>query len=72
MARTGRWVILLMITTSAIGCGVVSRPYAHDPLVQNGLGVSGDPTRTASRVFYPNPEPVPPRPPEPTSVATRE
>ncbi len=52
------------------GCGAAVRPYAHDPLIRDGGGVRGDPTRTQERELFAGPGPIPPRPPYPNSLAS--
>lgn len=59
MVRTSRWLILLAAAIAA-GCGPTNRPYLRDPLLHNGAGVRGDPTRPPPP---PTPEPEPPPPP---------
>jgi hypothetical protein len=61
--------MLVIIAVIAAGCEAPGRPYARDPLVREGTAVRGDPTRTESRELAVTSVPLPPRPPEPTSLA---
>ena len=71
MRRVGTWVILV-VTAFAAGCGASKRPYTHDPLLRNGRGVWGDPTRDRIPDHRPAIEPDAPRPPAPVSLPTLE
>ena len=70
MAWLGRLIVIFLAITLVAGCGSTTRPYAHDPLLLNGSGVRGDPSRTPERDHFAGPGPLPPRPPSPTSLAT--
>ena len=47
----------------ALGCGVIHRPYAHDPILRERRGVSGDPGGARTSVLATHNEPTPPQPP---------
>jgi hypothetical protein len=72
MTFAGKCALLFAAIALSSGCGAAARPYARDPLLRDGFGVRGDPTRGQERDLYTIPGPVPPRPPYPDSLASGE
>ena len=70
MTRVGKWAMLFVATALPLGCGTATRPYVNDPLLRDGSGVRGDPTRSQSRELAVTTVPVPPRPPDPTALVS--
>jgi hypothetical protein len=65
MGRLVRWAAVWVVAAGAAGgCSWAGRPYADDPLLPDGRGVRGDPTRAKLPPPEPPPEPAaPPAPP---------
>jgi hypothetical protein len=70
--RSSRLLLLAVLSALAVGCGLVHRPYANDPILRERSPVWGDPGRARSTDFTTLGEPVPPLPPKPASELPRE
>ena len=66
MSRIGKWWrVAAMAAIPGMGCGLIHRPYANDPILRERQPIWGDPQRTRVEDRGPNVEPVPPPSPPP-------